>query len=130
MPHFRTSVTTVFVSALCAFGLLSASTAYGLEANVEGHGSQQYANVNESGLNTAVSALLTFLVTQNGVGVNLGAPSFSSKTTSITLPTSIILVNVVTPVKNCSFTPTQFYSWAKGQYAIRVVPYTANPSCK
>lgn len=125
MPPVRLMIA---IFSLC--GLLATANAHAVEAGVEVHGSQQYANINESGLSFAASALITFVVQQNGVGVDLGVGSYGDGTTAISLPVGMSILNVVTPVGGCGFTTTQFFSWQEGQYAIRLVPFTGNATCK
>ncbi len=68
MTIHRTS-RRVLLAMLCVAGLFLAQASRAVEALLELQGSQQYANINESGISFATSAILTFQITQNGAGV-------------------------------------------------------------
>jgi hypothetical protein len=87
------------------------------------------ATAGGSGANVAASAIISVLVTQNGVPVdNLGANA-GNQNSAITLPAGWTLVDGFNVRPGGSIvTVTEFLNQGGGIYDIRIVPFVNNPA--
>jgi len=88
------------------------------------------ANAGDSGANVDASAIISVLVTLDGVPVtDLGANA-GNQTSAISLPTGWTLTDGfnVRP-GGCDVSVTEFGNQGAGIYDIRIVPFVDNPAC-
>ncbi|HTT18660.1 MAG TPA: hypothetical protein VMG82_06940 [Candidatus Sulfotelmatobacter sp.] len=88
------------------------------------------ADAGDSGANIEASAVISVVVTLDGVPVaDLGANA-GNQTTAITLPAGWTLRDGfnVRPF-GCNASVTEFANQGDGIYDIRIVPYVGNPAC-
>jgi len=88
------------------------------------------ANAGDSGANVFASAMISVLVTQNGVPVtDLGANA-GDQNSATTLPTGWTLFDGFSVAPGGSaVTVTEFLNQGSGIYDIRIVPFIDNPAC-
>jgi hypothetical protein len=88
------------------------------------------ATAGDSGANVAASAMISVLVTLDGVPVsNLGATAGNS-TSAINLPAAWTLSDGFNVRPNgCGVSVTQFVNQSAGIYDIRIVPFVGNAAC-
>ena len=102
---------------------------------VETTGHRFFADVGESGGDFTASAMLSVLVTRDGVPVtNLGA-SIPLNENGVTLPPAWKLTSSFTAPPGplgigCILSPTDFTNRGDGIYTIRVAPYLNDPVCR
>lgn len=114
---------------------LAAGRAQAAEVKVVTTGHRFFADAGESGAGFAASAMITVLVTSEGLPVsNLGA-SIPLGIGEITLPAGWTLrTSFVAPPGpvgiGCLLSPTQFTNRGGGVYTIRVAPFLGAPECR
>jgi hypothetical protein len=102
---------------------------------VETKGHRFFADVGESGGDFSASAMLTVLVTLNGVPQSNLGTSIPLNPAGIALPNGWRLLSGFTAPPGplgigCIVTPTAFTNHGGGIYAIRVAPYLDDPVCR
>jgi len=88
------------------------------------------ANAGDSGANVAASAMISVLVTLDGVPVTDLGVHAGNQTSAISLPAGWTLTDGfnVRP-GGCDVSVTEFGNQGAGIYDIRIVPYVGNPAC-
>lgn len=88
------------------------------------------ANAGDSGANVAASAMISVLVTLDGVPVTDLGVHAGNQTSAISLPAGWTLTDGfnVRP-GGCDVSVTEFGNQGAGIYDIRIAPYVGNPAC-
>jgi hypothetical protein len=120
---------------LAAAGSLAATPAQALEVKVATAAHRLFADAGESGAGFAASAMITVVVTADGVPVSDLGASVPLGGSEIALPAGWQLrSSFVAPPGPvgiaCAFSPTQFTNRGAGLYTIRVAPLLAAPECR
>ena len=88
------------------------------------------ANAGDSGANIAASALISVMVTLDGVPVSDLGANVGNGTSAVSLPAGWSLTGGfnVRP-GGCEISVTEFLNESSGIYDIRIVPFVGNASC-
>jgi len=119
-------MTILFV--LFSFLLIPAVSMAG-EYKIQTLATQSNAGVGEGGAEVAASALITVVVTFNGLPATQLGETVGDGTSEVTLPAGWTLTDHTVPPGGCMLSPTEFYNWEDGSYSIRVVPFLGTEGC-
>ena len=124
------------VFALCAWVAPTvAAEPPSRELKIETKGHRYFADVGESGGDFQASAMISVLVTRDGVPVSTLGASIPLNPAGITLPPAWTLITSFTAPPGplglgCILSPTDFTNRGDGIYTIRVAPYLSDPVCQ
>jgi hypothetical protein len=122
--------TMKMIALLALFGfLLMPVVSMAAELEVQTVAAQSNAFPGGSGAGIGSSALITVVVTSNGVPQKRLGNSVGDGSAEIALPSGWKLLSHIAPPGGCSLTPTEFYNWGDGSYSIRVVPFVRTAGC-